>query len=229
MKHGNQYPQTIAIDGPAASGKSSVGKRIANNLGYMFLDTGVMYRAVTYAVIEKGIAVEDEHAVGALAEAIQVEVKKVSGTEDRKYAIFVDSINVTDQLRTTQVNRFVSQVSRYEKVRTAMTEQQKRIGRNGAIVMAGRDIGTVVLPKADLKVYLEATPQERARRRFAEEQEKGDNVSYDAILENVQMRDEIDSTREIAPLKPADDAHIINTDGKDVAQVTAEIMKIIEN
>jgi len=229
MKHRNRYPQTIAIDGPAASGKSSVGKHIANNLGYMFLDTGVMYRAVTFAVIEKGIAVEDEHAVGSLAEAIQVEVKKVSGTEDRKYAIFVDSINVTDQLRTTQVNRFVSQVSRYEKVRTAMTEQQKRIGRNGAIVMAGRDIGTVVLPKADLKVYLEATPQERARRRFAEEQEKGDNVSYEAILENVQMRDEIDSTREIAPLKPADDAHIINTDGKDVAQVTAEIMKIIEN
>ncbi len=229
MKHGNQYPQTIAIDGPAASGKSSVGKRIANKLGYMFLDTGVMYRAVTFAVIEKGIAVEDEHAVGALAEAIQVEVKKVSQTEDRKYAIFVDSINVTDQLRTAQVNRFVSQVSRYEKVRTAMTEQQKQIGRNGAIVMAGRDIGTVVLPQADLKVYLEATPQERARRRFAEEQEKGDNVSYKAILENVQMRDEIDSTREIAPLKPADDAHIINTDGKDVAQVTAEIMKIIEN
>ena len=229
MKHRNRYPQTIAIDGPAASGKSSVGKHIANNLGYMFLDTGVMYRAVTYAVIEKGIAVEDEHAVGALAEAIQVEVKKVSGTEDRKYAIFVDSINVTDQLRTTQVNRFVSQVSRYEKVRTAMTEQQKRIGRNGAIVMAGRDIGTVVLPQADLKVYLEATPQERARRRFAEEQEKGNNISYEAILENVQMRDEIDSTREIAPLKPADDAHIINTDGKDVAQVTAEIMKIIEN
>jgi len=229
MKNGNRYPSTIAIDGPAASGKSSVGKMIADELDYMFLDTGVMYRAVTFAVIQNEIDVNNEQLVGELAEAISIDVKKIPNSPECNYDIFIDSQKVTEQLRSAAVNQMVSQVSRYERVRTAMTEQQKVIGGTGSIVMAGRDIGTVVLPDADIKIYLEASPQERARRRFDEEKEKGIAASYLEILQNVKMRDEIDSTRKIAPLKPATDAHIINTDGKDIGQVAAEIMHIISN
>ncbi len=229
MIHENKYPKTIAIDGPAASGKSSVGKMIADQLNYTFLDTGVMYRAVTFAVIEKGIDITNEKLVGELAETISIEVRRSKEDGESGYDIFIDSQDVSENLKSNAVNQLVSQVSRYERVRTAMTEQQKKIGRAGAIVMAGRDIGTVVLPDADIKIYLEASPQERARRRFKEENEKGIAASYEDILCNVRMRDEIDSNRDIAPLKPAVDAHIINTDGKDIAKVTAEIMHLISN
>jgi CMP/dCMP kinase len=221
------FPSTIAIDGPAASGKSSVGKKIADALNYTFLDTGVMYRAVTYAVIQNGIDVNNEKLVGDLAESISIEVKRSPAQNESGYEIYVNSQRVSEQLKSTIVNQLVSQVSRYERVRTAMTAQQKLIGKAGSIVMAGRDIGTVVLPDADIKIYLEASPQERARRRFEEENENGVNASYDEILRNVQMRDEIDSSRKIAPLKPASDAHIINTDGKDITKVAAEIMDLI--
>jgi len=229
MKHKKQIPLTIAIDGPAASGKSSVGKHIADILGYSFLDTGVMYRAVTLAALEEGVDVRDEKAVGELAEKICIEVKSKNGDKNTNHAILIDSKDVTDQLRSVGVNNSVSQVSRYRKVRTAMTEQQKLIGSRGEIVMAGRDIGTVVLPQADLKIYLEASPEERARRRFKEDKTKGKDGSFSEILKNVQMRDEIDSTRTIAPLKPASDAHIINTNNKNIEQVTAEILQIIKN
>jgi len=227
MTQEKKYPSTIAIDGPAASGKSSVGKIIADKMNYRFLDTGAMYRAVTYAVIQKGIDVDNEQLVGDVAEAISIDVRKKADSPECSYDIFINSQKVTEQLKSAAVNQLVSQVSRYKRVRTAMTAQQKLIGKTGAIVMAGRDIGTVVLPDADIKIYLEATPQERARRRFEEEKAKGKSASYEDILQNVQMRDEIDSTREIAPLKMASDAHIINTDAKNIEQVAAEIIHII--
>jgi len=227
MMQVEKIPKKIAIDGPAASGKSSVGKRVAEKLDYIFLDTGIMYRAVTYAVLHAGIDVNDEDAVGHLAESIKIEIEKSPTQSGRNYTIFIDKKDVTQYLRTHEVNTYVSIVSRYRRVRNAMTEQQRMIGGEGAIVMAGRDIGTVVLPDADLKIYLEATPQERARRRHQEERVKGIIVPYEDILKNVKMRDEIDSTREIAPLKPARDAYIINTDGKDILQVTQEILEII--
>jgi len=192
MTQEKKYPSTIAIDGPAASGKSSVGKIIADKMNYRFLDTGAMYRAVTYAVIQKGIDVDNEQLVGDVAEAISIDVRKKADSPECSYDIFINSQKVTEQLKSAAVNQLVSQVSRYKRVRTAMTAQQKLIGKTGAIVMAGRDIGTVVF-----------------------------------ILQNVQMRDEIDSTREIAPLKMASDAHIINTDAKNIEQVAAEIIQII--
>ena len=228
MEQMNKRPKTIAIDGPAASGKSSVGQHIANNLGYMFLDTGIMYRAVAWASVAHGIEVTDEHKVGELARSINISVQKATNNTGRLYDICVDSQDVTDLLRSPEVNQNVSQVSRYAAVRDAMTAQQKVVGKQGSIVMAGRDIGTVVLPDADLKFYLEASPAERARRRFAEEQARGGGMIFEQILQNIEMRDEIDSTREIAPLKPAEDARIINTDGKSIQLVINEIMQIIE-
>jgi len=228
MEQMNKRPKTIAIDGPAASGKSSVGQHIANNLGYMFLDTGIMYRAVAWAAVAHGMEVTDEHKVGGLARSINITVQKAANDTGRMYGICVDNQDVTDLLRSPEVNQNVSQVSRYAAVRDAMTAQQKVIGKRGSIVMAGRDIGTVVLPDADLKFYLEASRAERARRRFAEEQAKGGGTVFEDILQNIKMRDEIDSTREIAPLKPAEDAHILNTDGKSIQIVINEIMQIIE-
>ena len=228
MEQMKRIPKTIAIDGPAASGKSSVGQQIANNLGYMFLDTGIMYRAVAWAVVVHGIDVNDENNVGAVARSINITVQKAANNTGRMYDICVDGQDVTDLLRSPEVNRNVSQVSRYAAVRDAMTAQQKVIGKQGSIVMAGRDIGTVVLPDADLKFYLEASPAERARRRYTEEQAQGSGIDFEDILQNIKMRDEIDSTRAIAPLKPAEDAHIINTDDKSIQIVINEIMQIIE-
>ncbi len=227
MKQTLQNPTTIAIDGPAASGKSSVGSKLAAHFGYLFLDTGIMYRAVTLAALHKGIDLDDEAEVGQLAETIRINIQKPTINDGRQKDILVNGLDVTNQLRTKAVNDFVSQVSRYARVRQAMTEQQREIARKRDIVMAGRDIGTVVLPNADLKIYLKASSDERAHRRYSEEIEKGKSVVFEDILKNVKMRDEIDSTRKIAPLKPADDAHIIITDGKDIDQVTDEILDLV--
>lgn len=222
-----RIPKTIAIDGPVASGKSSVGRQVADRLGYYFLDTGIMYRAVTLATLRSGINISDEHAVGKTAERISIEMNRSPDQDGSKADILLDGEDVSSQLRSSVVNDSVSQVSRYKAVRDAMTAQQQKIGAEGSIVMVGRDIGTVVLPDADLKIFLVASPEERARRRFAEELEKGNDVSYDEILKNVKMRDKIDSNRKIAPLKPARDATIINTDGKNVDDVIEEIMHVI--
>ena len=221
------YPFAIAIDGPAASGKSSVGKKVAEKLGFVFLDTGIMYRAVTWKVLDQAIGVLDENQVGKIAQNIDIKILKPSQDDGRMQDIFVDGEDVTWLLRSAIINKNVSQVSRYAMVREAMTNQQRVIGKSVDVVMAGRDIGTVVLPNAKVKIYLEASAEERARRRFSEESKNGNSISYDEILENVLMRDEIDSSRDIAPLKPADDAYIINTDKKPIDQVVNEIMQVI--
>jgi len=224
-----KLPNVITIDGPVASGKSSVGLMLAKALGYLFLDTGIMYRAVAWAAINQKINIEDVEKVSILAQQIDIEIKPPTKSDGRINDVFVDKVDVTWKIREPEVNKNVSQVSRYQYVRKALTEQQQEFGRRGKIVMVGRDIGTIVMPNADLKIYLEASVKERGLRRYNEEVKRGKQSDLEDVIKNVEMRDKIDSTREIAPLIPAKDAVIINTDGKDISRVIDEILSIIRN
>jgi len=224
-----KLPNVITIDGPVASGKSSVGLVLAKELGYIFLDTGIMYRAVTWAAIDQKIEISNEEAISNLAQQIDIEIKPPTKFDGRINDVFVDKVDVTWKLREPEVNENVSQVSRYPLVRKALTEQQREFGRMGKIVMAGRDIGTIVMPNAELKIFLKASIEERALRRYNEELKRGKQINIENVIRNVEMRDKIDSNREIAPLISAKDAVIIKTDGKDVLRVVDEILSILEN
>jgi CMP/dCMP kinase len=217
-------PSTIAIDGPAASGKSTVGGLLAERLGYVYLDTGVMYRAVTWAALAQGIAIEDEVGVTALAERLRIDIVRPTADDGRQYTVLVDGQDVTWEIRRPEVNQGVSPVSAYPGVRLALTAQQRRIGQKGQIVMVGRDIGTVVLPDADLKIYLDATLNERAERRYREAVSRGQATGYQDVLASVRRRDEIDSGRACAPLRPAEDAIVIDTTALDVDQVLERVL-----
>jgi cytidylate kinase len=219
---------SIALDGPAASGKSTLGERLAKELNFAYLDTGVMYRAVTLAVLIKGIDVNDEQSVTRVAELMDLNVTLPSIKDGRSNDILMDGEDITWAIRTPDVERNVSRVSTYPGVRTAMTEQQRKIGKRGNIVMVGRDIGTVVMPDAEIKIYLDASTEERARRRTLELLERGKPVSFDEILKDMIRRDEIDSSRKIAPLRPADDALIINSSQMNAEEVFRYILSIIE-
>jgi CMP/dCMP kinase len=221
-------PKIIAIDGPAASGKSTLAERLADYLHYLFFDTGVMYRAVTLAAIQSLKSVDDELAVTHLAGQVQIDVRSPSQNDGRKYDVLLDGKDITWQIRDSVVDANVSQVSTYPGVREAMTAQQRRIGQRGLVVMVGRDIGTVVLPEAALKVYLDASLEERARRRHQELCQRGEKVSYDEILNSLRRRDQIDSTRELAPLRPAKDAVIVNSDGLDEEEVFQKVKDLLE-
>jgi len=220
--------QTIAIDGPAASGKSTLGKLLADELGYLFFDTGVMYRAVTWAALQHGLPIEDEVAVTALAEEVVIDIQPPSKSDGRNCDILVDGRDVTWDIRGAEVERFVSPVSVYPGVRRALTLQQRRIGLRGQVVMVGRDIGTVVLPEAKLKIYLIASAEERARRRYNEVLARDGRASYAAILATIRQRDQIDSTRVVAPLRPAEDAVILDTDQMDVQQVLEAVRLLVQ-
>ena len=191
----SKTPSIIAIDGPAASGKSTIGLRLANALGYLFFDTGVMYRAITWLALERGVDIQNEAAVTMLAEEAQIDLAPASKDDGRACDVLVDGRDITWETRSRKVDENVSIVSAYAGVRQALSQQQRRIGQRGQIVMVGRDIGTVVLPGADLKIYLDATAEERARRRHDEIVARGGHPNYDEILERVIERDRIDSTR----------------------------------
>lgn len=217
----------IAIDGPAASGKSTVGKALAERLGFLYFDTGLMYRAVTWAALDRGIAVTDEPAVTALARQIDIDVLPPTQQDGRQVSVLVDGHDVTWAIRGSAVVAYVSKVAAYPGVRSAMVVQQRRIAARGRIVMVGRDIGTVVLPDADLKIYLDASAEERARRRWAEEQVRGITPTLDEVLADVRRRDHIDSTREVAPLRPAEDAIAIDSTAMGVDEVVSAILDLM--
>ncbi len=219
-------PTIIAIDGPAASGKSTLGRRLADALGYLFFDTGVMYRAVTWSVLQSKIDVQDEAAVTALAHKVSIDVLPASRPDGRTSDVVMDGQDITWQTRHPDVDANVSIVSAYRGVRQAMTEQQRRIGLRGRVVMVGRDIGTVVLPEADLKIYLDASAGVRARRRYEEITARGEKADYSEILSKVVERDRIDSTRSFAPLKAASDALVIDSDKLSAGQVFEQAMKL---
>lgn len=221
-------PNTIAIDGPAASGKSSVGSRVAETLNYLFFDTGVMYRAVTWIALRRAVDLADEDAVSKIAADVPIDVRPPSQADGRACDVFVNDDDITWACRRPEVDANVSVVAAYPGVRAALSKQQRRIGLRGEVVMVGRDIGTVVLPEADLKVYLDASAEERARRRYDEIVARGEKADYDEILVKVKKRDHVDSTRDVAPLRPAADAVIINTDQLDEDQVYEKMIALCQ-
>jgi cytidylate kinase len=221
-------PSTIAIDGPAASGKSTVGGLLAQRLGYLYFDTGAMYRAVTWEALQRGVDIADEEAVSQLARVLKIDIVKPGPDDGRQYSVLADGEDVTWQIRRPEVDRYVSPVSAYPEVRRALTKQQRRMGQRGRVVMVGRDIGTVVLPDADLKIYLDASPEVRARRRYLELKERGEEADYGEILADMKRRDQIDSQREVAPLKAAADAVRIDTDNLGVEEVLDVIDKLVQ-
>jgi cytidylate kinase len=227
MIDGPRKPMTemIAIDGPAGSGKSTIGKLLAERLGYLFVDTGVMYRAVTLAALEQGIDVEDEDRVSKLAKEIEIELTTPSVEDGRDCDVFIGGEDVTWDIRSPDVDAVVSIVSAYPEVRKTLSEKQREIGLQGNVVMMGRDIGTVVLPDADLKIFLDASVEERARRRYYERISRGEAAEFESTLSSVRNRDQIDSTRELAPLRPAQDAVVIDTEGRSIEEVFKLIME----
>jgi CMP/dCMP kinase len=220
-------PSTIAIDGPAASGKSTIGAAVAEKLGYLYFDTGVMYRAVTCVALSRSIPIKDEGQVTALAENVQIDFLKPTVEDGRQYTILADGQDITWEIRSRAVDANVSPVSTYAGVRQAMTIQQRRIGLQGRVVMVGRDIGTVVLPEAELKIYLDASEEERAKRRHLERLARGEQVEFEAVRNEIRKRDQIDSSRAVAPLRQAEDAEYIDSTGLAVPDVIARVMKLI--
>jgi cytidylate kinase len=212
-------PATIAIDGPGAVGKNAIGSLLAQRLGYRFLDTGAMYRALTWLALELGIDLEDEKALEELALGANIELAAE--------AVMVADRDVTGDIRGEEVERGVSLVAKVAGVRRALVAKQQQLAQGGQVVMAGRDIGTVVLPHAELKLYLAASAEERAHRRYLELVQRGEEANYEQVLAELKRRDKIDSERALAPLQPAPDAKVIDTDGLNIEQVLAEIMGII--
>jgi cytidylate kinase len=216
-------PNIIAIDGPAASGKSTLGRRLADSLGYLFFDTGVMYRAVTWGALQRGLEITDEGAVTHLAETAQIDVRPPSQEDGRACDVLLDGVDITWETRRPDVEANVSPVSAYRDVRKALASQQRRIGLRGRVVMVGRDIGTIVLPEADLKIYLDASAEERAQRRFKEILQRGGQADYEKVLAGVRNRDQIDSTRAFSPLRAAEDAVILDSDKMNADQVFLKV------
>ena len=230
-------PAIIAIDGPAASGKSTVGHAVAAALDFLFFDTGVMYRAVTAAALARGVDTRDAAATTGLAEDVHIDVHPSAPDDDadgRHATVLVDGVDVTWAIRTPEVDQHVSRVSAHPGVRRALSAQQRRIGhRYGSgqagkpgIVMVGRDIGTVVLPDAGLKIYMDATPEERARRRWRELTARGQTADYDDVLRDIEARDRHDSERALSPLRAADDAVVLDTSRMSVDEVTRAVLEL---
>jgi cytidylate kinase len=214
-------PNIIAIDGPVATGKSVVGRRLAQRLGYRFLDTGAMYRALTWLAIEQNIDPNDEASLVSLAESATITVGE-NGEQ-----VFINGRLVPLEEQRLEIGKTVSLVAQVPGVRNAMVHQQRQIAREGKIVMAGRDIGTVVAPSAPLKLYFQASGQERTKRRYEELRARGHAVELDQVLEEMAARDRLDSERVHSPLRPARDAHLIDTEGLTVEQVVEKLMELI--
>ncbi len=225
---GQQHPRasTIAIDGPAASGKSVVGALVAGRIAYRFLDTGAMYRAVTWAALRRGIDAHDARALAALADGLRIAVVLGEGDAIEPTGVVVDGEEATPYLREQGVEDNVSLVSRVEGVRAALVRIQRALAAAGRVVMAGRDIGSVVLPDADLKVYLDASREVRARRREEQLRAAGGEPDFGALLADLARRDGIDSSRAVSPLTAAAGAVIIKTDELSIEQVVARILEL---
>lgn len=214
----------IAIDGPASSGKSTVAKILAKDYGYIYTDTGAMYRSVTYLAIQHHVDFDDEEQLVALIERYPITFKQTETGQ----LIFVDGQDVTEAIRQPEVTNNVSVVSAHEKVRHELVRQQQKIAENGGVVMDGRDIGTVVLPKAEVKIFLVASVIERAERRFKENQSKGIATDFETLKKEIEQRDYLDSNREVSPLKQAEDAVRIDTTGLSIEEVVAAIKAVVE-
>lgn len=214
----------ITIDGPVGSGKSSVGRLLAGRLGILYLDTGAMYRAVGLAARERGIAADDDAALGALCSQIRISFGRENGSQH----VFLDGIDVSSEIRLPEVSMLASAVSAQPSVRTAMVEQQRACAADGGLVADGRDAGTVIFPAAPFKFYLDASVEVRARRRHKELIEKNIPIEYSQVLKEIEQRDHNDTTRLHAPLKPAPDAVILDTSLMTIEEVLAALQAHIE-
>ena len=213
----------VAIDGPAGAGKSTIAKLAAEKLGYAYIDTGAMYRSVAWKFLQTGREF-DEAYISELANTMIIEFKP----EAKINRVFVDGTEVTEAIRTPEVTAIVSRVAAIGAVREAMVEQQRRMGEIGGVLMDGRDIGTVVFPHAQLKIFLTATVEERARRRYKEMVEKGQQVELAQLQEDIAARDKQDSERAISPLRQAEDALLLDTSDMSIAQVTDKILQLVQ-
>ena len=209
----------IAIDGPSGAGKGTVARAVADELGYRHVDSGAMYRAVGWKAVHDGVPLDDEGAVAELAGRSRIEVTAASVT--------IDEADVTRAIRTPEIDRAAAAVARLPKVRDVLVEGQRRLGAGGAIVMEGRDIGTVVFPRADVKIFLDASPEERARRRATDPAHSGGPTAIAEVATALTARDELDRTRRASPLYAAQDAVVIDTTGKSVTEVVQEAMGVI--
>ncbi len=220
-------PRTIAIDGPAGAGKSTIGALVAERLGYLFLDTGAMYRAVALAALGRGIDPDDAAGLGALARDVRITIGPPTVRDGRAYTVLLDGSDVTWEIRSADVDRVVSQVARVADVRDAMVEQQRALAGKGRVVMVGRDIGTVVLPDAERKIFLTASAAERAKRRGDELAARGEVRPRQELLHEILRRDQLDSERVVSPLRAADDAIVVQTDGCSVGQALDKVLHVI--
>jgi cytidylate kinase len=219
------HQRVIAIDGPAAAGKSTVARLLADRLGALLFDTGALYRAVALLALRSNIPPTDEKALSRIAAASQIEIRQLSRHDGRLYDVWHDGEDVTWQLRSPEVGAIVSQVAEQPAVREALLPLQRRIAASGPVIMVGRDIGTVVVPDAGLKVFLDASPQERAKRRFQETISRGGREQFSDVVRETLQRDTIDSSRETAPLKAAPDAVRIDTSDISIDEVVSTIEK----
>lgn len=220
----NEKKISIAIDGPAAAGKSTVAKIVAEKLSYLYIDTGAMYRALTYKALKSNIDVESETELFQLLMATEIVLEQNSGEQK----VILDGNEVTKEIRSPEVTNQVSHVSKHESVRKEMVKRQQQLAEAGGVVMDGRDIGTHVLPNAEVKVFLLASVDERAQRRFEENKKKGIPASLEQLKIEIAKRDKLDSEREVSPLKKAKDAIEIDTTSLTIEQVVEKIMELVK-
>lgn len=228
-EHDSVKTLTIAIDGPAGAGKSTVAQRVAQKLHYLYIDTGAMYRAATWVALERRADPQDQNLVVSLVEKASIELKNPDESSQGRVRVFVNGDDVTMIVRSRIVSRYVSTIAAIAGVRKLLVEKQQAMALKGGVVMDGRDIGTVVLPDADIKVFLTATARVRAERRLKELKEMGQIADLETLLKEIETRDEMDFTRVVSPLRKADDAIEINTDEMTIEQVVDRIMQLAES
>lgn len=216
----------IAIDGPAGAGKSTVAKRIADKLGYLYIDTGAMYRAMTWLVIKNGISIDDVPGIIELVRTAKIVLKPGDKTSRQLARVFINGQEITKQIRTPDITRLTSSLSTIAAVRAYLVEQQRTMASGGGVVLDGRDIGTVVLPDANIKIFLTASAEVRAHRRYAEMRSMGEELNYDELLKEIVERDQRDSNRAIAPLCMAEDAVLILSDNMQIEEVVNYIIDL---
>ncbi len=218
----------IAIDGPAAVGKSTMGKIIARELGFLYIDTGAIYRAITWKVLKNNINVYDEDTISNLVSNTCITIERANSKRlNDYYHIFVDGEDVTEEIRNPRIDQNVSQIARLPKIRKQLIYLQRKLAGKGDIVMEGRDIGSVILPQADIKLYFTASEEERIKRRYKELIDKGYNIDYKEVKKQIVQRDEIDSKRKYAPLIKAKYAILVDSTGKSIEEVKDKILTII--